>query len=316
MPIARLWDRFWFEPISPSSIAVFRMAFAVLSLLNALYFLPDFMTWFGSHGVTPLAAVGKLRTLLLTRLLVSLDPGDAFFWGILWLQIATSLTVLIGWQTRASLVLLWVTRLVLFHRNPYMWHQIDIFLRIYNFLLLFCPSGGALSLDEWLRRRDDPKARPRYFAPWGQRMIQLQMSLIYAEAFVGKLAGKTWLDGTAVYYATHFTDGMRHSVPPFMDHLWVYQALTYFTLAIELSLCLLVWIRPLRYPVLLAGTAFHLGIHWFLHLDLLELGAMLPFLCFLDPPDVDRWLGAAGRSIGRWRPERGASKAEGGANEA
>ena len=124
----------------------------------------------------------------------------------------------------------------------------------------------------------------------------MKLCLIYGEAFFGKIVATAWLNGSAVYFATHFPDGARYPVPALMDRLWVYQGLTYFTLLIEFSLTFLVWFRPLRYPVLLLGVLFHLGIHCFLNLDLLEFGAMIAFLCFVYPQDMERWVGKASRS--------------------
>jgi hypothetical protein len=310
---ADLWDRFWYEPVSASSICMFRIFFALLSVINALLYLPDFLVWFGDGGAAPLEVVSAYRPTVVRQALLWLHPSDRFYLLLIWLEIAASLLVLLGWRTKASLIVLWLVRLLLFHRNPALWHQVDILLRIYGTVLLFCPAGEMYSVDAVIRRRKDPSALPRLYPPWGQRLIQIKLSLIYGEAFLGKIVALFWLNGSAVYFATHFPDGARHPIPAFMDRLWVYQTLTYFTLAVEFSLFILIWVPRLRYPVLLAGTLFHLGIHWFLNLDLLEFGAMIAYLCFVAPRDMERavsWaagqLGGSDRLRGRSAGSKGA----------
>lgn len=250
------------------------------------------MMWYGADGVTPMSTVAQVRPVAINIVLRDLGLSDAFWWSVLWAHILLSLSVIFGFYTRTSMVLLYLSRLLLFHRNPFMPHQVDIFMRIYGFPLMFAPAGEMYSVDAWKKSQADPSWRPRHLAPWAQRMIQLQLTCIYAEAFLGKIVSKTWLSGDAVYYATHFYDGLRNTVPPWLDHLWVYEFMTYFTLGIEFSLCVLIWIPRLRYSVLVGGVLFHLGIHWLIHLDLLEFAAMFPFLCFVRPQDMERWIGA------------------------
>jgi hypothetical protein len=299
------WGRFWFEPVSPSSICVFRVAFGVLSLLNSLLFLPDFMIWFSDGGAAPPGSVARVQPTLVLALLQRVHPGDGFYISLLLLEILGSGLVALGLFTKPSLLVVSLARLILHHRNPLLWHQVDILLRYYGPILLLCPCGEMYSLDRWLCRRGNPAAPLRHFAPWGQRMIELKLSLIYAEAFSGKIVGQSWLDGTAVYYATHFLEGVRHPVPAVMDHLVVYQALTYFTLAIEFSLAVLIWFPRLRYPILLGGLLFHLGIHAFISLDLLEPGVVIAYLCFVDPRDMERFVAACrGYAVFRMRSAR------------
>lgn len=276
---------------------MFRIFFGLLSLINALYYLPDFSIWYSAKGPTPLEAVATYIPSSTRHLLLAVSPPDGFYLVLLWLEIGCSVLVTLGLFTGPSLLALWLARLFLYTRNPALWHQVDILLRLYGTLLLFCPAGEMYSLDSLRKRRQNPGWGPRLFAPWAQRLIQLKLSLIYAEAFLGKIVALPWLDGSAVYFATHFMDGQRHLFPAFMDHLWVYRGLTYFTLLIEFSLMLLVWARPLRYPILVGGVLFHLGIDWFLHLDFLEYGAMLAYLTFIYPEDMERFTSWLNRKL-------------------
>lgn len=279
------WSRFWFEPTSPGPVCLFRIFFGILALVNGLLYMPDFLTWFGAQGAAPMEAIQKIHPAPWLTFLLWWKPGDAFFAALLFTYLVATFFVIIGLRTQFSLIVVWLLLISFYQRNPEMWHHVDILLRIFALALVFAPAGEMYSVDSWLK---DPPSPPRRFAPWAQRLIQFQMCMVYLEAFCGKMGGEKWRSGSAVYYATHFPDGMRTAVPAFLDHGWFYSSMTYFTLGIEFCLCFLVWYRPWRYWILLVGLIFHLGIHYFLNLDLLEFGIMITYICFLDPPDIER----------------------------
>lgn len=125
----------------------------------------------------------------------------------------------------------------------------------------------------------------------GQRLIQVQLAIIYWSAFSAKLYGASWLDGSAVYYATHRLF-MRFPVPYLFDHLWTCCLLSWGTLLIEFSLCFLVWIKELRYLILLAGVILHLGLDWSLVLPQFEFVMLSCYWCFVDEKDLQKWMQA------------------------
>lgn len=282
--LLRLWKRFWFEPISPSSICLFRILFGALALVNAVSYLPDLPVWFGAQGAAPIEAVLSTTDNPLSHWLAQHPLSDNTYLYFVYAQIVASGCLIVGLQSRLSLGVWWAVALLLRARNPVIWHQCDVLLRLAAFPLLFAPLSERFSLDSLPRRG----SRPEKFAPWAQRLIQLQMCAIYFEGFFEKLGGLLWRDGIAVYYALHFPDGMRHPVPAWMDQEWIYNILTYFTFYIEMSLWFLVWFPPLRYPILLGGVVFHLGIHYFLHLDYLEYAIMIYYATFIPPEHLDR----------------------------
>lgn len=290
--VSKEWNHFWFALASPSPICVFRIFVGVLALINTLLYVPDFFVWFGSDGAAPLdvieATAPRYPFLPLYKWWM---PDDAVFATLLFFRVMSAFFFMVGFHTRLNLFVYWLLALAFFQRNPIVWHQVDIVLRVWTLLLLFAPCGEMYSVDSFLRSRNaEEGSAPRMFAPWVQRLIQVQLTLIYMEAFWGKVAGPLWRNGTAVYYATHFADGMRRPMPHMFDHLWIYMALTYFTLFIEFSLFFFIWFKPLRYPVLLGGLFFHAGLHYFLHLDMLEYVVVIAYVCYLEPDDLERWI--------------------------
>ena len=118
-------------------------------------------------------------------------------------------------------------------------------------------------------------------------MIQIQTAVVYFATFYWKTLGRTWLNGTAVYYVLHLVED-RHFPLPAIDNLFVLTLLTWGTLAIEFSMGTLVWFRELRYPVLLAALCLHMGIEYALNIPLFEWISIAPYVTFIYPEDLSR----------------------------
>ena len=66
--------------------------------------------------------------------------------------------------------------------------------------------------------------------------------------------------------------------------------LTFGTLALELSLGLLVWNRRLRPWVLLGGVGLHLGIDYAIRVGFFSYAILVLYVAFIPPETMDRWL--------------------------
>ena len=63
----------------------------------------------------------------------------------------------------------------------------------------------------WRGKEDaDIVSRP----PWAQRMIQLELSLMYFATFCWKAKGAPWLQGTAMFYIYHLDEFRRLPTVP------------------------------------------------------------------------------------------------------
>jgi len=51
--------------------------------------------------------------------------------------------------------------------------------------------------------------------PWGLRLFQLQMAVIYLSSAIEKTSGVDWREGTALYYVARLDDSFgKFPVPP------------------------------------------------------------------------------------------------------
>lgn len=300
---AAAWQAFWFTPSSPLPLAVFRILFGLLVLANGILMAPDWLVWFGERGiVTPETAHGLLAAGPRPDVFGWLPAGDGWTYLVLGAYLTAALGLTFGFYTRTSAVVLLVCFLSMHNRDPLILNSPDKLMRIITFILIFSPAGAALSLDRRLRAaRGEVQGDPARVSPWTLRLLQVQLATVYLDAALIKSGGTTWLDGTALHYALRVDTFARFPIPYVPDHLWAINALTWGTLALEFALGTLVWLRPLRYPVLLGGLLFHAGIGWAMTVPLFGLLMAIMYVVFVDAADLARVLTKA-KTTARWLP--------------
>ncbi len=287
--ILNAWNRFFFEPISPLPIAFYRILLGLLVLANQLLLLPDVMTWFSDRGSLSFAAARRVSGGAGLNLFNFLPHGDVMVWIMFLLSCISAISLAAGFFTRTSALVTFLLFVTLDHRNPLILNSGDTFLRIGTFFAMFSQAGRALSVDEWRRRKRGEKSEAAY-PPWAMRLIQVQLSFLYFYAFVWKVMGTMWMSGTAVYFTSRLIEFWRFPVPYVFEHLWTIKLWSWSTLLVEFALGMLIWIKELRYPVLIAGILLHIGIDYSMNIPLFGFIMVSAYVTFVDSADLARWL--------------------------
>jgi len=300
--VLRAWDRFLFEPVSPVPLGVYRACLGALVLTGALVLVTEANNLYTETGILPLADALKYAPPPRIDVLALLPPGLGWVYVFFGVFLVAALCLTVGFMTRSANVLVFVGLASLHHRNPVILNGGDTILRLSSFYLMFAPAGAAFSVDRWLRvrRHAEPAGPPAPVAPWAQRLIQMQLALAYLATVHWKLAGHTWVDGTAVYYATRLREFDRFPVPFLFEYRPALRLMTWGTLVLEFSLATLVWFRDLRYPVLLAGLLLHVGLDYSMNIPLFQWTMLSIYVLFIDPRDLRR----AAEWLARWRARR------------
>lgn len=289
-PLARLalgWQRFWFTPQPTSTLALFRIAFGLLVTAWTLAFVPNLFDFFSPTGIEP----GRPKVY----------PGE---WGVLPspagpMVVTTVFVVLllgclaltVGWYTRVAAVVVWLGVLSVENANTLVGNSGDGLIRNLAFFMMFAPSGAALSVDRWRGHRGH---RDTFWefperAPWALRLVQVQISVGYLSAVWHKVQSELWREGTAVSYALRIEDISRFPAPGFVTGSPVLiEAMTFGTLACELSLGILIWNRAARPWVIPLGIALHLGIDYAILIGFFSLAMYVSYLSFLRPENAAR----------------------------
>lgn len=283
---------FWFTPVSPAPVCLFRIFYGVLVLFTGLLLAPDLLTWFGSH---PVISQQTIHDWEMSESRFSLffffpdsDTVALCVYGTLMLA-ASCLTF--GLFTRISAMIVFLCLCSFDQRMACIMNSGDTVLRIQAFLLIFSEAGALYSMDRnrtWRNLKQSASSLVR--SPWAQRLLQIQIALVYAQAFFSKVVQKQWLDGTALYNCSRLTDFAKLPAPLLFDHLWVYQLLCWVTLLVELALFTLIWSKKTRYKVLLIGCVFHLCIDITMNIPVFEYIMMVGYINFLEPADVTNFV--------------------------
>lgn len=293
---AKLWNEFFFRKQSPVPIALFRIVYGSLVVVTLWLLRPDWFNWYGPHAWLSLPTALKLEPGRRLNLFSIIPHTDAWIDAVFWIALGSAVSLTIGLFTRASTILVFVCLNSIQQRNLYITHGGDTFLRLSGFFLIFAPAGAALSLDRLLRvRRGKEPAHIQRQSPWAQRLIQIQLSLMYLTAFLVKIKGATWLQGTALFYVYHL-DELRHfPLPAWFFHPTVLKLGDWSALALEFSLGTLIWVKELRYTLLTLGLALHLWLEYSLNIPLFQWDILSAYILFIDPADLG-WMASVIRN--------------------
>jgi predicted DCC family thiol-disulfide oxidoreductase YuxK/uncharacterized membrane protein YphA (DoxX/SURF4 family) len=301
MSLRRDWNEFWFSPISSAPLGLFRLVFGTLVVAYILLLFPDRDLWFSDRGVVTTAAADAFNSQTpgpLPSLLHEVhEPGWLLLFFVIFL--ISALCLALGLWTRLASLVVFIALISLHNRNQLINSAADGVMIVMSGYLVLAPPGAACSLDR-LRRvlRGEEDVEAPLIIPWAQRLMQIQVAILYLISFVNKWPGDKWRDGTAVYWALQIPDMARFPTPLLdANHLWLVNIATYGTLAVELALATLVWVPRLRLYVLAAGVLLHLGIEYSLNIPLFSFLVIASYLVFLREADLERFLAGARKAL-------------------
>lgn len=300
------WKQFWFAPESPIPVAVFRILFGLL-VLQFGWFMSGELHWLlGQQAIVSQSANDAWNVTARINVLKLLPGNDGAldaFW-VVFMIAAACLTF--GLCTRLSAVIVYVALISCDARNSFIFTGADNVMRVESFLLMFSQCGAALSVDRLLAvwRAGKPSLGPVAPSnPWALKLIQVQVALCYWAAYAAKICGPTWISGSAVYYIVHIVEENKYAFPYLYDHLWTCQWLSWGTLFIEFCLCILIWIKELRLPIILAAIPFHLGLDYTLIIPQFQFVMLASLMTFIEPSTYGKISsfirGIAGKALGK-----------------
>ena len=287
----RVWDEFFFAKQSPVPICLFRIIYGALVIATLLLLRPDWLTWYGVHGWVSLPTALKLEPGNRLNLFAIIPQSDSWINALFWFALGSAVLLTIGLFTRINSILVFVFLTSIQQRNLYITHGGDTFLRLAGFFLIFAPAGAAFSVDRLIRiRRGKEPAVIEARRPWAQRMIQIQLSLLYFVTFLMKIKGAPWLQGSALFYVYHLDELKRFPLPNWFFKPIMLKLGSWSALALEFSLGVLIWVRDFRYVLLSMGLLFHLWLEYSLNIPLFQWDILSAYVLFVDPDEMVRLL--------------------------
>jgi hypothetical protein len=286
----RAWNDLFFAARDPRLASVLRIGYGALLLINLAVLAPDVPLWFSERGLLPAAGARELMTEHAPTVLgwVAAAWWPWLCYGVL---VAAAALLTAGWHTRIQALVVLIGLTSFQDRNYAIIDGEDTLFRLFAFYLALCPAGWAYSLDARRRRRrrgpDDPDEPP---IPWGLRLFQIQISVIYLSSAIEKSLGTDWTAGTALYYVARLDNFFgKFPVPGFVfETLWLAKLLSWSVLALEWALPVLLWLPRTRRIAIAVAIAFHLAIDYSMNLFLFHWLMILGVLSFAEYSEL-RW---------------------------
>lgn len=276
---------FFFKPQPVYSVVLLRVIFGVIVFLQALAIWENLELFWQPDGLVSMETAVKYGNPLRFNFFELLPNDERVAALLVLLLFLGCLGMIFGFLTKTAIAITFFTLVSFHNRNTFILNSADIVVRNFLFLLFFTPCADFFSFDSWIKKKKGLSPSLINRSPWALRLIQIQFCVIYIATVFFKMKGPMWADGTAIYFATRLEEFVRMPLS-ILNDLATIKFLTWSTLIIEFALGTLVWIRELRYWVLLAGIGLHLGIEMTMHIPLFEwimIGAMA---CMIDPNHI------------------------------
>ncbi len=281
----KAWNRFLFAPISARPLGLFRIVFGVLMMIYLIVMTVEFDYWYTDRGLLQgpesSEAAGPLRFSPLHYVHDPITPRVLYA-----ITFAAALGVTLGWRTRLMTVVLWLGMLSFYHRNPSSNGGPDVMPVLLSFYMMLCPGGAAYSIDARREARRRGTLAEPLIAPWGVRLLQMQLCLIYFQSCVIKCDGATWMDGTAVHYVLYNHEFNWLNLQWIGGYPLLVNLMTHAALLIEFALAFWLWFRPTRRWTIMAGILLHAGIRPVLNIPSFGELMCATYLTFLDPDET------------------------------
>jgi hypothetical protein len=290
------WNYFFFHPEPASTIGLVRILIGLCSFLNALWLVSKCHWYFGPEGFFGSKFIkNSIYDTERLNIFRYLPKSVKYVYLVMILLLLFSLSLMVGWHTRLSAIVVYILTTSLNHRNLYMFHSGDTVLRILLFLLMFSRAGDGLSMDCYLSGKDMLYTMGE---PWVERLMMIQVCTVYAYTGWLKICSEPWVNGSASFYPLFLDSYKNFRVPNFLKTTpWV-QIATWLTLLIEEMNAFTIWIKELRYVSLVSGILLHCVFAYCLRLELFGFVMICGALLFIRPEDLSRWLEELCRIIG------------------
>src|SRR4051812_28262555 len=174
------FGKFFFRPISPINVAIYRIALGALVIINALIYWPLRFVWFGEIGTLTLNGSHMVAAPPRLNLFDWFEPSDQLVTAVLAIHLLAAILMTAGFFTRTSALIVFFTLTSLHHRNALVLNSGDTVMRLMVCYMIFSHAGRALSVDKWLRvKRGKEGPELGEFSPWAQRIMQIQLAMVY-----------------------------------------------------------------------------------------------------------------------------------------
>jgi hypothetical protein len=282
---------------SGEALGLLRILFGGLACLYLLSFLHQFALFFSTSGWLNSSFQNLTATTYFSLLSGARD--DAPVKGFLIVTLVASFCMMVGFFSRTATVVATIGLISINGRMALIPYTAFHLLENLAFSLCFAESGAAYSLDSLLTKRRGRTPPP--VSLWPQKLIQIQIALVYFSAVLYKAFDPCWTQGHAVYYALHYlSDFQNFWLPEFMRNPPITNLMTYGTLVVEAGLCFLPFIKRYRVPILFLGVVLHVSAGYDMLLPLYGATMIISYISYFRGEEIAQFFRRLKGAAGAW----------------
>lgn len=301
------WDRFWFTPTQPHTLAMIRICAGAMLFYTHLVWSKDLLAFVGPDSWIDVDTSRLLNAGSYSWSYLWYVESPALLWTLHLFALVVMASLTIGLFSRATSILAFIITVSYCHRlqgSLFGLDQVNAMLAMY---LMVGPCGAAYSVDSWRknRRNAKPANRPKSTrsANVALRLIQLHMCIMYLFAGLSKMRGETWWDGSAFWFAVANLEYQSLDMTWMVHWPILISIVTHATVFWETFYCVLIWHRISRPFCLFAAIIVHGGIAMSMGMITFGLAMLIGNLSFVPAQFVKSSI-----SSFRSRPTAGRAK--------
>ncbi|CAN5315328.1 HTTM domain-containing protein [soil metagenome] len=238
MTLKSRWISFIESPVDGSSLAVFRIWFAICMLIN---------TWMYTIDVH----IDYLQPKLFFSFIPGMAPWPGNGMYIHFAVMAASAAFIgLGYFYRQAAIIFFLATTYLFLLEKAYYQNHFYLVSLLSFLLIILPANRVWSVDN--AEKKWPESVPR----WSVLLLKFQIAIVYFYGGIAKL-NYDWLHGRP---QTEYMMQQAHLavIGPIVSHPLFAQIVTYGGIAVDLSLGFLLFFGPTFWLGTIIAVAFHL----------------------------------------------------------
>lgn len=219
---------------------------------------------------------------------------EAAYITLIWLAAVAAVAMSVGFLTRLATA----TTFTIVAYNVFLstthFHNNRAYLLIVLGVLALAPTGRELSVDAWLRRRQNRPARKRSAPAWPLWLLRFECSAIYAASGISKLVDPDWFGGTVTWQRVVRARDELAALPDWAVSLLTSRSFhtgaAKFIVLTELFIAVALWSRRTRYAAVWVAVVFHVSIEASASVQVFSFLAIAVLVVWAVPSTRDRVL--------------------------
>lgn len=281
-------NNFFYPETAKEVLGFFRIVFATLILVEALWIRSSLAELFGINGFLDASLMKAMGVELLSNQPELWSWTGMSFKSLLeivyFIYVGSTLSLLIGFKTRTASITLWLTQAVFMNSSHLGVYGVDRYYQLLLFLSVFCPWGESLSVDSRFARSMETSKEHGFWL----RLFQIAIVLTYTNAGIAKSLGSDWWTGTAIFRAVHLPEFYQKDLLWLANFPLLPKILGWMTILTEALFGLILFSKRIRWILAPLMIGMHIGIALFMGLYLFGVTMIiLDFMLFLLP-DITR----------------------------